>query len=505
MEVVILSDVSGVIGFGRYGGAYRIATELRAAGYQTQVVEFLGDLSLPEFETIVDRFVDSDTLFVGFATTLLAPRRVGGAMVSRLDECRTPPDLCHLPQGEETVRAMFSMIRRRNPKTKIVVGGRKATTTTLPSVDYWVWGYADRSVLALADHLKRGSPLKTRPAHFGVAITHQDYPFRGYESAKIEWDASDHVFSDEHLPIEVDRGCIFRCAFCDQPLFKKVGEHTKSRDVLKSELVTNFSRWGTHGYLFCDDNINESLQKVESLCRVSDALPFQLEWTGVGRVDVFYQEPEQGSLLEQSGLRALMLGIESLHPVAVRAVGKPLMPELVKETLYRLKECWQDRVVVTGSFIIGLPGESEDSIWETVEWLKRADCPIDEPIFSVLSIRGPTEDPDSVLSKIAADPGKYGYSITEPGVAAGLSRDGAQWRNEYMDRTRAEGIAKKIESLFMNSRPIGNWAIYPRLRSLGYSHSDIKAMGHRPADGVITEVRLHIADLRREYFRKLLT
>ena len=49
-EVLIFTDINGLVGFGRYAGAYRIATELRNNGFTVQVIEFFASLNEKEFK-----------------------------------------------------------------------------------------------------------------------------------------------------------------------------------------------------------------------------------------------------------------------------------------------------------------------------------------------------------------------------------------------------------------------------------------------------------------------
>jgi hypothetical protein len=48
-----------------------------------------------------------------------------------------------------------------------------------------------------------------------------------------------------------------------------------------------------------------------------------------------------------------------------------------KDTLYKAKEVWGDRVWMEGGFMIGLPYETQASWRQTVDWLKQTDCPLD--------------------------------------------------------------------------------------------------------------------------------
>ena len=71
-DVVLLTEVCSP-GFGRYAGTYRIATELRNAGFLVQVVEYFTRWTTEELKQIIDKFVTKDTLWVGVCSTFLSP------------------------------------------------------------------------------------------------------------------------------------------------------------------------------------------------------------------------------------------------------------------------------------------------------------------------------------------------------------------------------------------------------------------------------------------------
>ncbi|MCT4686727.1 B12-binding domain-containing radical SAM protein [Vallitalea sp.] len=501
MNVLIFTDVNGVIGFGRYAGSYRVATELRKAGYSTQVIEFLADLSLKDIESIADKFIDENTLFVSFSTTLLI-KNTDKRSLERLDRSKQNRYSGHLPQNDEFVEEMFAVFRRKNQKIKIVLGGGRTDNTSLEGVDYWFWGMSDTSVVALAKHLKYGEPLKTIDGLVGKVIRAEDYPYHDFDNANIKWEDNDYIFENEHLPIEIARGCIYRCIFCANPLHKKVGEYVRTVDSIREEMLYNYEKFKTTGYMFCDDTFNDTHKKVKDLHKMITSLPFQIEWTGYGRADVIHAHPEQREMLLETGLKAILIGIETFGTIASKGVGKGLDPELMKETLYYIHEAWKGKVVITGSFIVGLPGESEESIWKTVEWLQREDCPIDDVMFSPLNIRASTYNPNAPLSKIARNPAKYGYTITGPTLGRGISTEGPQWENEFMDKNRAETITRKIQEVFHKENPIADWAVYSRLRSIGYSSEEL--LNTQKKD-ILYDANKKRRDMYHSYMNKLLS
>lgn len=502
VNVVIFSDVNGVIGFGRYGGAYRVATVLRQSGYTVKVIEFLASWSLEDMEQIARKYVDRSTLFVGFATSLLIKREQTSAL-DRLERTKSNREGNHLPQNDEYVAAMIQTFKRANPTVKIVIGGGKSANTSMRDVDFWVWGAADRSAVALARHLSEGAPLKTRPASFGVAVAHEDYPFHDFATSTIDYQTEDLLFDGEHLPIEVDRGCIFRCTFCANQLFRKKGEMIKGLTTLHDEMLRNHQEFGTTGYMFCDDTSNDSREKVLDLHRNITSLPFAIDWTGFGRVDVIHSHREQRELLQETGLKAILFGIETLNETAGKDVGKGLHPDKVKDTLRYLGEKWKGKVVMTGSFIVGLPGEDEESALRTAEWVMSDDCPLDTAIFSPLNIRSTSDDPNAPMSRIAKDPAAFGYDVSAHKPGTGVSTDGPYWKNSKMDKTRATEIVREIHGKVLRSPPIADWAVYSRLRNVGFDHDTV--MGVKQSDqAFIDDAIARHADMFETYKQRLL-
>jgi len=70
MQVILFTDVADTIGYGKYAGTYKVATELRAAGYSCQVVD------LSSYYTYI-QFVTSETILIGFSCTLMEKREGG--------------------------------------------------------------------------------------------------------------------------------------------------------------------------------------------------------------------------------------------------------------------------------------------------------------------------------------------------------------------------------------------------------------------------------------------
>jgi len=184
VQVLIFSDTNGALGFGRYAGPYRIATELREHGFRIQVIDFFAEFSSQSVRKIIDRFVGPETLWVGFSTTLLAPG-INSTVIKEKIEDGTYNNSFMIenwkngvfPQEPEEVQDLFAYIRSRSPKVKLVAGGTKAMRELEGDVDYYMWGESDVSAVKLTQYLAGdSSELKSSDFLGGKRVLGDDYP-----------------------------------------------------------------------------------------------------------------------------------------------------------------------------------------------------------------------------------------------------------------------------------------------------------------------------------------
>ena len=528
-EIIIFNDCNGPLGFGRYAGPYRIATELRDNGFTVQVIEFFGDMSPDEVESVIDAKVTKETLWVGFASTLLSKHLTHE---EELEMWLTPPmgnpgQLGEIwttlfPHTDQQMSGFLDKIKTINPKCKIVVGGYKALVKEFTGVDYWILGQGEEAAIAVSKHLKYGTELNTLQIEGSNVITDKMYEYKDFNNSKIKWHKSDLLTPGEHLPIETARGCIFKCAFCAYNLNgKKFGDYTKNAYTLREELLYNYEHFGTTDYMVSDDTINDSLTKVQFLHNVITSLPFKVSISGYLRVDIIAAQTEMIRLLYEMGLSSANFGIETFNKKAGSLIGKGADPGLIKETLFRLKDEWKDDVFTSGNFIVGLPGESKESVKETFEWLHRPDLPLHAIGATRLYVKQynrsitPVNISDENMikygfrklndgwmynnsSKILDDSKKYDIDINY--------LDGMTWSSSYMTAYEAEQLVADFYADPRNSHKkfsLTGFVVYNRMRNLGYSKEKIAHMCSDDPKILVEAVNLR-RNLKDQYMRKLL-
>lgn len=373
-QVLIFGDVTNVHGFGREAGAVKIASVLRTADYTCQVVDYFSNFTFSELESVVDQYVDRETLWIGFSTTHFAQAMPPEKLLELELKANTrvhefSRECQYFPFEDSFMAEFFAQIHRRNKNCKIVVGGFKAGyTQDFPGVDYWIVGEGERAAVALTAHLAgTGDALKTTPAKSGSILNGStDYSaITDFPDSSLNWIDHDYLQAREFIPIEIARGCSFRCRFCNYSRTGS-GQIVRNMSSLRDEFVRNFELYGISGYLFVDHMVNDSVAKLEDLYQVISKLPFKIEWSGFLRLDLIHKFPEMRDLLLESGLRSAQFGIESLNAKALKAIGKGLAPEKLIKTLFYLRETWKDKVVTGTGLIVGLPDDNWESIDETI-------------------------------------------------------------------------------------------------------------------------------------------
>ena len=236
----------------------------------------------------------------------------------------------------------------------------------------------------------------------------------------LEFTEDDHIKPYEPLPVEISRGCIFKCSFCAFPLNgKRRDEYIRDYDKVREEMVRNYEMFGTTNYIFSDDTINDSMDKVDALHALSASLPFDLKFTGYIRLDVMYRHPDMAHKLMDMGLESAFFGIETLNAEAARRIGKG--GANIKEAMYWIRDVWGDNVLMRGAFIIGLHPEPFDSVLATREWTLSDDYPLHNTYWSALRVFGNSDStvPKLYLSRMEKDPEKFG-----------LEKDRENWVSE---------------------------------------------------------------------------
>lgn len=483
INALFLSDALYVrqFGHGRYMGPYALSASLRENGFTSLVIDYFQ--AKTDFLNYLDHFLSPETLIVGLSSTFLNPhqkRQNAGHLYDSMDVYYEGE--LHREDGNALKTWLEALKRRmklRAPKAKLILGGAKAlrafdNPAAYSEFDYICLGAGDNAVVHLAKCLREGAPPEARLYNGLNVLAGIQLKTDVAQCPDARFELADGIQRCESLPIEVSRGCAFNCKFCH---YEKKTSLRKPIEVLRNELIRNFENFGTTVYHFTDDCFNDHPQKVESLCHLFLSLPFKIEWVSYARTDVAIKFPHTIELMVDAGARALFWGIESLDAETARRAGKGTPPEAVKKFLVDFVQRYGDRCLTAASFIVGLPGESKESLARTLDFICTNKA-MDVLAVSPLLIASYSERLDMRVidySDYSRNPTKYGFKEIR------FRPD--YWEHAHMNSHEAHLLANEFYKAWKSAHKfygLSSIWFYPHLRTLGFTHQEISNLVRAP-------------------------
>jgi hopanoid biosynthesis associated radical SAM protein HpnJ len=160
------------------------------------------------------------------------------------------------------------------------------------------------------------------------------------------------------------RGCKSRCTFCLWP--QTIGGHkyrVRSVDIVTEEvkyLKREFPQ--VKEIFFDDDTLTDNTSRVEELARQLGKLG--VVWSCNAKANVPRKTLE---VLKDNGLRLLLVGYESGNQKILHNIKKGMLVDVARRFA---KDCHELGILVHGTFILGLPGETRQTLQETLEFAK---------------------------------------------------------------------------------------------------------------------------------------
>lgn len=467
-HILLFSDSAQVTKAFRPGGVYKVASILRANGYKVIVNPYCTDLTKRGWQEVAKKYKSKNLIWVGFSTTFLTFN------VEKLKNWREQFENSHseIIQHKEPVDLRFERIvedivyndnhldwLQKLFDVPLLIGGSQLTRNknigkTSNKKIITVPGYVEDILLDITSKLQQKKNWTDgRKGYYG-------FDRESYNRSEFIFTHDDHIEENEWLPLEVNRGCAFKCAYCT---YDNIGikENYKTSSTLLKEIQRNHEQFGTKGYYVLDDLYNDSQKKVKDLYN-NVWSQVDVEWNAYCRLDLLWRFPDQLNILQDSGLKATGFGIETLNDQAGKVVGKGLGRDRIMEIIIKMKEVWKDDVRTYGLWIAGLPGESTDSWERTLEWqLAQGGDLIHAHHWQPLYIN---HKYDTIhKSDIDKDYEKYGYYIKDD---IWYHKDG------YSRRTAIDFAKKANEHLEKHAIRIDHHG-YGVLRNVGIDHGTI--------------------------------
>jgi radical SAM superfamily enzyme YgiQ (UPF0313 family) len=317
-------------------------------------------------------------------------------------------------------------IKSHQPDLPIVWGGWHPSmfgTECLaePSVDVTVQGQGELTFAEIVDRAHRGASLEGCLGSIyrgpdgsirrnGARPLEDVNQFHPHDYSLLEVERYYQLKGKSQLDYVASQGCRFRCAFCADPFVFDRRWVGLSPERIGEEIEALWHRYQFNDVNFQDETFFTSAPRVQAIAEqfISRRLP--ITWAATMRADQCSRLAD--SVLEtckRSGLRRVLVGVESGSPEMLKRIQKDIT---VEQVLITAERCRALGIKVRFPFIVGFPDEDEASVSATMELVKR--------------LRAMSPDFETVIFYFKPYPGS---AITQDAVSRGftLPRSLEEW------------------------------------------------------------------------------
>lgn len=261
-----------------------------------------------------------------------------------------------------------------------IVGGPHAslspkdTFDKCPNIDYVVRGEGELIINELIDNI-----LKNKKATIDGVCTREEIsktilqvknfdnlPFPILKGLPINNYWCPDSINKPMTTMMTMRGCPYVCEFCSSPAVMGKKIRGWSVDQVIKELKYLHFELGINEISFVDDVFTINKKRTKELCQKIIENNIKISWFCNARADHITEE--LGFLMKKSGCHQAYLGFESGSQIILDKIKKKATVTQLAQGAEILK---QNNIERSIGFVIGLPGENEETIKESIELAKR--------------------------------------------------------------------------------------------------------------------------------------
>jgi radical SAM superfamily enzyme YgiQ (UPF0313 family) len=264
------------------------------------------------------------------------------------------------------------MVKKVLPDAAVVFGGVGATflwrhfLTHFPDIDYVVRGEGEHSFLELVRFLENGD--RGTPDHIdGLAFRQNGVPVTTGEREPVAEldslpDPAAH-FTFQH--VSLTRGCPAGCTFCGSPAFWKRRVRFHSADYFIAQIVRLHAS-GVRFFFVSDDTFTLKRDLVIEICRRIIDHGLDITWVAISRVDCV--DAEMLAWMRRAGCTQISYGVES----GSREIRNLYRKTISDDAICRAFDLTvRHGIMARAYFIYGAPGESDRSIGQSLDLIRR--------------------------------------------------------------------------------------------------------------------------------------
>ena len=278
---------------------------------------------------------------------------------------------------------MAAFAKRVLPDCTTVIGGFHAsalperTMREFDAFDYLIAGEGEIPFTSLYEALETNASCEDVPG-----LTYRDGERIGSNCAPpllddldlLPWPAREKLPIDAYIPdpgnywslpstgIVFSRGCPLKCSFCSKSVFADTIRYRSVKDFIQ-EMVHCVDRWGIRDFRFFDEGPTVNRKLMHELCDAIIEEGLDVHWNCFSRVDVIDKPTLER--MATAGCYHVKYGVESGTQEMLNTIDKEIN---LGDAVEAIRWTKQVGIESKANFILGLPGETEQQINETIRF-----------------------------------------------------------------------------------------------------------------------------------------
>ena len=282
-----------------------------------------------------------------------------------------------------SAKQIISIAKETHPDCTTMLGGSHASfwdenaLKETPSLDIVVRREGEATFLELLEKLQNKKSLNgvlgsTYRKKDGTIIRNPDrpfiedldaLPFPAYHLFPLQ---AFHRMGKTIFPLTTSRGCIYWCDFCSTVRMFGKGYRMRSPKNVVDEIEKLHRTYGESQFTFYDDAFTVSPEHTRQVCQEFKNRKLDVHWDCETRVDMVDRDLLQ--TMYNSGCMAVWFGVES---GSAEILGKMNKKIKLDQTRQAFKIAHEVGLLTIASTVIGFPGETEETAWETLNFIKK--------------------------------------------------------------------------------------------------------------------------------------
>ncbi|KAF0144111.1 MAG: radical SAM protein [Nitrospirae bacterium] len=274
-------------------------------------------------------------------------------------------------------------LKNADPGIRIIFGGvhvsalRGSILENFPCIDYVINGEGEKAMAELAagaslDSIqglvyRNGSGIKDNGVRTDLCEL-DSLPFPAYNMLDgFPKTFQPPLFNYPKFPSATmisSRGCPYQCSYCDRSVFRKSFRYN-SADYLYGQMAFLRKEFNIRHIFFYDDLFTFHRKRIEEFCGLMRKKPLHMTFNCAVRVG--HIDDDLLKMLKAAGCWMVSIGMESGDPGLLARHKSNMKLEEVKSAVKSIQRCG---IRVKGLFMMGLPGETEQSIRKTADFIE---------------------------------------------------------------------------------------------------------------------------------------